>query len=138
MLDAKRWGNGKTRVEFVCGGRVVRQLALARATLGPIAELLRCSQAEVGEAVPRLSSELATARRAADSLLKQLAEAKATQSAASTPAGEPVVAKVEWGGSGAKVLSLALSGLGRTALIASIRQRPGPALLLDPRARVPP
>ncbi|HEX9051126.1 MAG TPA: alanyl-tRNA editing protein, partial [Anaeromyxobacter sp.] len=46
VLRAQRWGEG-TRVEFVCGARVVRALAVAGERLLAAAAALRCAPAEV-------------------------------------------------------------------------------------------
>ncbi|WP_242371585.1 alanyl-tRNA editing protein, partial [Anaeromyxobacter sp. SG26] len=46
VLGSQKWGAG-SRVEFVCGGRVVAALSQARSRLGEAARALRCAPAEL-------------------------------------------------------------------------------------------
>ena len=118
VLGAQKWGSG-ARVEFVCGGRVVRALAVANARLAGAAKALRCAPAEVPAASARAAEEGAARRKSVERLLVALAHGDADR-LASAPAG-PVVAVVEPPAQGApaylKAVALALAARGRVALL---------------------
>src|SRR5882762_7865299 len=55
VLKAQKWGEGKSRVEFACGARVVRLLHEASEVLGGAAEALKAAPAEVAQAAARVA-----------------------------------------------------------------------------------
>lgn len=120
VLRAQRWGQG-TRVEFVCGGRVVRALAEANRRLAAAAEALRCAPAEVPDAAARAAEEGARRRKDLERLVGAAAEAEAARLAAG--AG-PVVAVVPPPVAGAAAwlaaLAKALAARGRTAFLGAV------------------
>ena len=119
ILKAVKWGAGKARIEFVCGGRVVRALAEASAQLQTAAEAFKCAAAEVGQAAQRASTESQTRRKAAEELESELAGHLAVGLAAGTPLG-PVVTRLQRSPQLARSVAQALSALGRVALIATV------------------
>jgi alanyl-tRNA synthetase len=119
VLRAQKWGAGQARVEFVCGGRVVRALGESQAALAAAAEAFRCSSAEVPEAAKRAAGEVAAKRKAVDALSGELAEFLAERLHAQSAPG-PVMTKVERGATAARAVALALAAKGRVALVASV------------------
>jgi alanyl-tRNA synthetase len=116
VLGAQKWGSGKARVEFVCGGRVVRLLAEHGRLLAAAAEALKCAVREVPEAARRAAEEAAARRKAAEAVEKELARSRAAELAAK---GSPAVAKVERA-SLARAVAAALAERGATALVGAI------------------
>ena len=119
VLKAVKWGTGKARIEFVCGGRVVRALAEATAQLQTAAEAFKCAPAEVGATAQKASLESQARRKFAEGLETELASHVATQLAAETAAG-PVVAKLSRSPQFARSVAQALSASGRVALVATV------------------
>ncbi len=91
VLRASRQGEG-SRVEFLCGARVVAALAVAGERLAGAAAALRCAPPELPEAAARGAEEALRARKEAERLLLALAEAEAGRLAAGPPG--PVVAEL--------------------------------------------
>jgi alanyl-tRNA synthetase len=136
VLKAQRWGEGKARVEFVCGGRAVKLLHEASDAVAAAAEALKCAPGELAQAAARVAAESQARRKSAEALLANLAELEAAQLRAK---GNPVVAKVERGAAFARAVAQAITAEGGTALIASIEdgrahlvfgrpKGPGPAM----------
>jgi alanyl-tRNA synthetase len=119
ILKAQRWGEGKSRVEFVCGSRAVQLAHEASDALAGAAEALKCGPSEVAQAAARAMAESLSRRKAADGLLADLASLEAARLRAQ---GDPVVAKVERGAAFAKAVAAAVAESGGTALIASIEE----------------
>ncbi|HSB18914.1 MAG TPA: alanyl-tRNA editing protein, partial [Anaeromyxobacteraceae bacterium] len=67
VLRAQKWAAG-ARVEFQCGGRVVRALAGSQERLARVAGALRCAPLEAPEAAARVADESARLRREAERL----------------------------------------------------------------------
>ena len=101
VLRAQRWGEGKARIEFVCGNRVVKLLREANETLLQAADALKAAPADLAQAAARVTSESQARRKSLESLQTDLA-------------------KVERGAAFARAVAQAISSQGRTALIASI------------------
>ncbi|HET7827100.1 MAG TPA: alanyl-tRNA editing protein [Anaeromyxobacter sp.] len=122
VLRAQKWGAG-TRVEFVCGARVVRALATAGERLAGAAEALRCAPAEVPQAAARVAEEAQARRKDAERLSVSLAAGEAERLAGASPAG-PVRAVVVPPAPGAppylKAVAAALAAKGRTALLGAV------------------
>jgi len=118
ILRAQRWGQGKARIDFVCGGRVVRLLGELQAVSTAAAEVLRCAPAGLPQAARRAVAEAHAHRKANETLLGELAGYEAARLAALGPG--VVVARVERGAAMARAVAVALAAQGRTALIASI------------------
>ena len=117
VLRAQRWGEGKARIEFVCGNRVVKLLREANETLLQAADALKAAPADLAQAAARVTSESQARRKSLESLQTDLAKLEAAQ--LMTKPG-PVVAKLERGAAFARAVAQAISSQGRTALIASI------------------
>src|SRR5439155_13482376 len=57
ILKAQRWGDGKARIEFVCGGRVVKLLHEAGESIAGAAEALKSAPSDIAQAAQRVASE---------------------------------------------------------------------------------
>src|SRR2546429_458615 len=57
VLRAQKWGEGKSRVEFACGARVVRLLHEASEVLGGAAEELKAAPTESTQASDRVEGD---------------------------------------------------------------------------------
>ncbi|MGC3999922.1 MAG: alanyl-tRNA editing protein [Anaeromyxobacter sp.] len=134
VLRAVKWGSG-SRVEFACGGRVVRMLSVAGSRLAEAAAALRCAPAEVPEAAARTGAELSARRKDVERLLGALAEGEADRLGALAPAvvratlSPPAPGAATW----LKAVSLALAGRGRIALLGAVEE--GRAYLAFARPR---
>ena len=122
VLRALRWASG-TRVEFVCGGRVVAMLAGAGERLGSAAQALRCAPAEVAVAAARAAEDASARRKDVEKLLLVAAEAEAARLAAREegPAvkavlSPPVAGAAAW----LKAVGQALAARGRVALLGAV------------------
>ena len=118
VLRAQRWGSGATRVEFVCGNRVVRQFIESTDSIARAAAVLRVAPAEIVEGTTRLAGEAQARRKAFEVLEAKLSAQAAEQLIASHPSGA-IVQTIEGGMQAAKLLAAALVARGRIALIAS-------------------
>jgi alanyl-tRNA synthetase len=107
------------RVEFVCGGRVVRTVGERGAALAAVAKTFGCSNEEVPEAAARLASLVADQRKELSILAAEHAALLAAQLHVQHPTGV-IVARVPRGALGARSIALALISQGRTALVASV------------------
>lgn len=121
ILKAARWGDGKARIEFACGGRVVRLLHEAGDSVAAAAEALKCAPADLGTAAARVASESQARRKALEALQGELAKLEAAQLKAKAGAS-PVVARVERGAAFARSVAQAIAAEGGTALIGSIEE----------------
>ena len=130
VLKTQKWGDGRSRVEFVCGGRVVRLLREATDTLAAAAEALKTAPAEVAQAAARIALESQARRKAADALLEELAQLEASRLKAQ---GLPVVAKLGRGAAFARAVAQAIAQDGGTALLAAVED--GRAHLVFARAK---
>ena len=136
ILGAEKWGAG-ARVEFVCGGRVVRALAAAGARLAEAARALRCAPAEVPGASARAAEDGSARRKEVERLLLALAGVEAERLAAAGAGPVRAVLQPPAGGAAAyaKAVALALAGRGRIALLGAIEE--GRAQLAFARPRGP-
>src|SRR2546426_10132146 len=91
VLKTQKWGDGRSRVEFVCGGRVVRLLHEASDLVSSAAEALKAAPVDVAQAAARVAAESQARRKAADALLEDLAKLEAAQLRAQA---DPVVARL--------------------------------------------
>jgi alanyl-tRNA synthetase len=130
ILKAQRWGEGKARIEFACGGRVVKLLREATEILAQAAESLKSAPADVATQAVRIAAEAQARRKQADALLVELARHEATQLRAK---GDPVVARLDKGAAFARAVAQAISSEGGTALVAAIED--GRAHLIFARPR---
>ena len=119
VLKAVKWGSGKARVEFVCGGRVVRSLAEANAQLQQAADAFKCAPSEVGAVAQKTAAESLARRKMAEGLETELAGHVASQLASETPTG-PVMTKLSRSPQFARSVAQALSARGRVALVATV------------------
>jgi alanyl-tRNA synthetase len=120
ILRAQRWGEGKARIEFVCGNRVVKLLREASESVAAAAEALKCAPADLATAAARVAAESQARRKSAEALQAELAKLEAAQLRAK--AAGPVVVRVERGAAFARAVAQAIAGEGGTALIASIEE----------------
>jgi len=121
VLGAQKWGEG-TRVEFVCGGRAVRALAVAGERLAAAAAALRCAAAEVPKAAARVAEEAAARRKDAERLALALAAGEADRLAAGAPGPVRAVLAPPAPGAAAfaKAVAAALAARGRVALLGAV------------------
>ncbi|HYG68445.1 MAG TPA: DHHA1 domain-containing protein [Anaeromyxobacteraceae bacterium] len=123
VLRASKWGAG-SRVEFVCGARVLRLLALAHERLGAASGVLRCAPAELAPTVERLAAEAAARRKDVERLAAALADGEAERLAAASPPPAPIRALVTSPAPGApaylKAVASALAARGRLALLGAV------------------
>lgn len=120
VLRAQKWGPG-TRVEFVCGGRVLRALREGADRVAAASAALRCAPAELPAAVVRAADESTARRKELEVLLAALAAAVADR-LADGPAG-PVASRLEAPLStpaGLRATAQALAARGRVALLGSV------------------
>jgi alanyl-tRNA synthetase len=117
VLRAQKWGEGKSRVEFACGGRVIRLLHEANETVAAAAEALKSAPADVAQAASRVMAESQARRKAAEGLLEELATLEAARLKAQ---GSPVVAKLGRGAAFARAVAQSLAQDGATALLAAV------------------
>jgi alanyl-tRNA synthetase len=139
VLRAQRWGAG-TRVEFLCGGRVIAALAEANGRIQEATGAFRCAPAELPAAAARAAGEAATRRKEMDRLLAAAAEAEAARlAAAGAPAPAPVravLAPPVAGAAGwARTVAQALAARGRVAVLGA--EEDGRAYLAFARPRGP-
>lgn len=139
VLGAAKWGSG-TRVEFVCGSRVVRALVEATRRLSDAAAPLRCAPAELPAAVSRLAEDAAARRKDVDRLLAALAAIEAERLATASAEG-PVRAVVTPPAPGApayaKGVALALAARGRIALVGTVEDGRAHLAFARPRGEGP-
>jgi len=117
VLRAQKWGEGKSRIEFACGARVVRLLHETSELVSGAAEALKCAPADVAQAAARIAAESQTRRKAAEGLLEELAGLEALRLKAQP---SPIVAKLDRGAAFARAVAQRLSQEGGTALLAAI------------------
>jgi alanyl-tRNA synthetase len=140
VLRAQKWGQG-ARVEFVCGGRVVRALAEAGQRLQEAAQALRCAPAEVPLATARAAEDGAARRKEVEKLTAALAEVEADRLAGGVPApgaihvvvAPPAGAAPAW----ARAVALALAERGRTAFLGAVEDGRAHLAFARPRAGGP-
>lgn len=137
VLRAQKWGAG-TRVEFVCGGRVVAALAEAIHRLQESAGAFRCSPAELPAVAARVAGEAADRRKELEHLLAAAAEVEADRLVAAAGPGAvratltpPVSGAAAW----ARLVAQAVAGRGRVALLGAVED--GRAYLAFTRPRGP-
>ena len=123
VLRAQRWRDNISRVEFICGRRVVAALEVAGARLAEVGQTLKCSAAEAPQAAARMGAELAMRRKELDRLAAALAQHCASGLAAKA-AGKVVAAVVTPEGGAAlsylKAVGAALVDRGLTALLGAV------------------
>lgn len=118
----------ETRVEFVCGGRALRDYRLKDETVMSLASALTVAYRELPEAVARLQEDLKTARRQMRAVKEQLIEAEAarlSQAAASVGALRAVWAVEEgWDPADLRMLAQKVAAYPNTVvLLAALGER---------------
>ena len=119
---AQKWGAG-TRVEFVCGGRVLAGLHRAEERLLRASAALRCAPAELPDAAAKLAEEGQARRKEVDRLVEALAAAEAERLDASRPGPAPLAARIEGllgTPAGLRAVAQALAGRGRVGLVGGV------------------
>lgn len=117
ILRAQRWGEGKARIEFACGNRVVRLLREANEIIGHAAEALKSPPADLAAQAARTAAEAQARRKEAEALLVELAKHEAARLRA---LGDPVVARLDKGAAFARAVAQAVASDGGTALLGAI------------------
>jgi alanyl-tRNA synthetase len=120
VLRAQKWGAG-TRVEFVCGGRVIRALREGADRVAEASAALRCAPAELPAAAVRAADEAAARRKELEVLLAAVAASVADRLADGPPG--PVASRLEVPLStpaGLRATAQALAARGRVALLGSV------------------
>ena len=135
VLRAQRWGAG-TRVEFICGGRVVRALRDERERVAAAAEALRCAPAEVPAAAARLAEDAQARRKELERLVGALAAAESERLAVASgivraSLAPPVPGAAAW----LRAVASALAAKGRIAVLGATED--GRAHLCFARPRGP-
>src|SRR4051812_15962166 len=77
VLGVQKWGQGQSRVEFVCGARVVRLVAEQGRWLKEAADALKTAPRDLPEAVRRTAEESNARRKLSVELERQLARSQA-------------------------------------------------------------
>jgi alanyl-tRNA synthetase len=116
VLGAQKWGSGASRVEFVCGNRVVKLVAEQAQWLAAAAEALKTAPRDVASSAKRVADEALAKRKLADQLERELARARAAELASG---GSPIVVKVERA-SLARALATAVAERGTVAIVAAV------------------
>jgi len=122
LLRAQKWGAG-TRVEFICGGRVLAAFQRAEERLARASAALRCAPAELPDAAAKLAQEGQARRKEVEGLVEALAAAEAERIDGSSPGGPPLAARIEGllgTATGLRAVAQALAGRGRVALVGGI------------------
>ena len=136
ILRAQRWGEGKARIEFVCGNRAVQLLHEANDGLTAAADALKCAPADLAASVARVSAESQARRKSLEALQGELAKVEAAQLRAKFGAA-PVVIRLERGPAFARAVAQAISAEGGTALIASTEDGRGHLCFARPKGAGP-
>jgi alanyl-tRNA synthetase len=136
LVRAQRWGEGMARVEFVCGGRVVRRLAELGETLAGAAEALRSAPADVPQAARRLAAEAHARRDALEALEAELSVLRAAALCEAQPEG-PVLAALAGSAGFARAVAAAVVARGRLALIAGVEGERAQLVFSRPRGPGP-
>jgi alanyl-tRNA synthetase len=121
LLGVKRWGNG-TRVEFVCGARVLASLARQRDLLDETARSLRSVPAEIAARVTQVLEVSRAAQDEAARLRAALVELEAERLVAAAPGG-PAVSAMSGGARTLQhlhALARAVAAHGRVALLGAV------------------
>ncbi|HET9754486.1 MAG TPA: DHHA1 domain-containing protein, partial [Myxococcales bacterium] len=117
VLRTQKWGDGKSRIEFACGGRVVKLLREANGVLAAAADALKCAPADLAQATARVAAEAQAHRKAEGALLEELAQLEARRLCAQ---GGPVVQKLSRGAAFARAVAQAIAQQGGTALLGAV------------------
>ena len=134
VLGVQKWGQGQSRVEFVCGRRVVRLLTEEERWLKEAADALKTAPRDLPEAARRVADESNARRKLAAELERELARARAAEMV--TGPAAPVVAKVERA-SFARALSSAIADRGAIALVAAIEDGRAHLCFARPKGKGP-
>src|SRR5207248_3268049 len=78
-LGEQKWGQGASRVEFVCGGRVVRLVAEQGRCLSGAADALKTAARDLPEAARRIAEESNARRKLAAELERDLSRSRAEE-----------------------------------------------------------
>ena len=130
ILKAQRWGDGKARVEFACGARVVKLLHEANGIVSAAAEALKTGPADLAQQAARIAEESRLKRKEAEALIGDLAKLEAARLRAQ---GELVVMKVERGAAFARAVAQALAAEGATALLGATEDGRGHLVFARPK-----
>lgn len=119
ILKAQRWGDGKARIEFACGARVVKLLRESTEIVATAADALKTAPADLPAQAARTAAEAQARRKQAETLLVELARHEARELRAR---GDPVVARIEKGASFARAVAQAVAGDGGVALLGAVEE----------------
>jgi alanyl-tRNA synthetase len=136
VLGVQKWGQGASRVEFVCGGRVVRFLAEQGRFLKEAAEALKTAPRDLPEAARRIADESNVRRKLSAELERELARLQAEKTVTESDPDFPIVAKVARA-SFARVLSAAIAEQGAVALVAAVEDGRAHLCFARPKGKGP-
>src|SRR3954466_749319 len=95
VLGVQKWGQGASRVEFVCGGRVVRLLSEQGRWLKEAADALKTAPRDLPEAVRRTAEESNAGRKLPVELERHLPRSQAAAIVVESDPDAPIVATVD-------------------------------------------
>ncbi|TMA21240.1 MAG: phosphoesterase [Deltaproteobacteria bacterium] len=136
VLGVQKWGQGQSRVEFVCGGRVVRLLAEQGRWLKEAADALKTAPRDLPEAVRRTAEESNARRKLSVELERQLARSEAKAMVVESDPDAPIVATVDRA-SFARAFSGALAEQGAIALIGAVEDGRAHLCFARPKGKGP-
>jgi alanyl-tRNA synthetase len=136
VLGVQKWGQGASRVEFVCGGRVVRLVAEQGRWLKEAADALKTAPRELPEAARRVAEESNARRKLSAELERELSRAQAEKIVSESDPDFPIVAKVERA-SFARALSGAIAERGAIALLGAVEDGRAHLCFARPKGRGP-
>jgi alanyl-tRNA synthetase len=136
VLGVQKWGQGASRVEFVCGGRVVRLVAEQGRWLKEAADALKTAPRELPEAARRVAEESNARRKLSAELERELSRAQAEKIVSESDPDVPIVAKVERA-SFARALSGAIAERGAIALLGAVEDGRAHLCFARPKGRGP-
>jgi alanyl-tRNA synthetase len=119
VLGVQKWGQGASRVEFVCGGRVVRLAAEQGRWLKEAADALKTAPRDLPDAARRIADESNARRKLSVELERELSRLQAEKMVTGSDPDFPIVAKVARA-SFARVLSGAIAERGAIALLGAV------------------
>ncbi len=134
VIKSERFKGGQ-RIEFVCGGRALRQFQSMRDTLAASVRLLSVLPAELPDAIERLQGELKDQKRAAAAVQAELAAYRAAGLAAAAEPGARarlVLRAVDADANGLKALAAAVAESSGVAVVLVSNSQP--ALIVAARS----
>src|SRR5256885_999657 len=136
VLGVQKWGQGASRVEFVCGGRVVRFVTEQGRWLKDAADAIKTAPRDLPEAARRMAEESNARRKLAVELERELSRSRAAEMVQQSDARAPIVATVDRA-SFARALSGAIAERGAIALIGAVEDGRAHICFARPKGKGP-